>query len=226
MTKAILIDIDDTLLDFHKNARAALKAGLEARGVPFREEYFTTFESMNAALWQRIERKEITNSELFAIRFPTIFRALGIGGFDPLLFEDEFRKNLHSGTEPVPGAEALLRYLSAKYAVYAVSNSLHEQQEVRLRKAGFLPFFSGIFTSGLFGVSKPSPEFFDAVFSRIDPIRPEETFLIGDSLSADISGSLAYGIPTIWFNYRRKDEPENLPVKKTVYSLNEIQNLL
>jgi 2-haloacid dehalogenase len=50
------------------------------------------------------------------------------------------------------------------------------------------------------GANKPTKEFFDRAMSVIGDIRPSEMVMIGDSLTADVSGAKAYGYHTIWFD--------------------------
>ena len=52
-------------------------------------------------------------------------------------------------------------------------------------------------------MEKPSREFFDAAFAKIDAFSRERAIIIGDSLTSDIKGGAASGIKTVWFNPRR-----------------------
>ena len=47
----------------------------------------------------------------------------------------------------------------------------------------------------------PPCEFFDACFQRLGNPPREEVLLIGDSLTADIQGAAAYGLPCCWFDH-------------------------
>ena len=50
--------------------------------------------------------------------------------------------------------------------------------------------------------------------------------IIGDSLSADINGGVAYGIKTLWFNYDKASVPHHVKADFIVNSLDEIKNIL
>ena len=58
MLKAVLMDIDDTLLDFGKCAEQAMRIGFAERGFPFDDSTYATFTRINDVLWQQIERGE------------------------------------------------------------------------------------------------------------------------------------------------------------------------
>lgn len=200
MIKAVLIDIDDTVLDFQKCAEWAIKTAMSEHGVQYAAEMYPVFREVNDRLWSELEKGNITREELFDRRFNEIFERLGLS-LDGREFEARFIELLHESTEEVPEARALLEYLHGKkYRIYAVSNAMQFQQENRLNKSGLAMYFDGIYTSEFLGASKPSREFFDAFFSDVPDISKDEVLLIGDSLTADIAGGKRYGLTTCWFN--------------------------
>lgn len=226
MIKAIFIDIDDTLLDFSKCAEYAIKESCKDFGLSQGYDIFPVFEKINAELWQQIEKGEITKSQLYGHRWVTVLEKFGITHIDGQKFEEHFLEHLSKSAEKIDGATEILTYLSKKYKIYASSNGPHEQQLNRLKKAGLLQYFDDVFTSELIGVQKPEKEFFDACIRKIGNITPDETILIGDSLTADISGGINFNIPTIWLNTKNKDVRAEVTPTHTVKALNEIKNIL
>ena len=161
MIKVVLIDVDNTLLDFDACVKAALKDGFAHFGLPeYREEMFPIFTKINNALWHRIETGELTREQLMKIRFDRIFEALGIA-FDGVTFEEYFRQYLFDSAIHVKGAVELLQYLSGKYVVCAASNGPYEQQLHRLEAGGLAPYLTYSFISENVGAEKPSRQFFD-----------------------------------------------------------------
>lgn len=223
--KVVLIDIDDTLLDFRACAHQAVENCFRTFGLPFSEEAFQLFEVRNLALWKRLEKKEITKEQLFELRWQIILDELGLTA-DTEVFEWSFLHELGNASIPIPGALELLRYLSGKYRVCAATNGMLAQQTYRLKNACMLPYLEHVFASESFREEKPSAGFFDACFRVLNGVDVRETVLIGDSLSADISGALLYGLPCIWFN--RYEEDRNPPegVLRTVRTLDEIKQIL
>lgn len=223
MIKAVLFDIDDTILDFGKCAEWAVKTAMEEKNTEYRHEYYGVFKRINDDLWKKLEKGEITREELFDRRFKEIFSELGIE-LDGREFEVRFLDLLHESTEEVPGARELLKYLHSKnYRIYAVSNAMQIQQETRLKKSGLSRYFDGVFTSELLGASKPSRAFFGAFFERVPDISKDEVILIGDSLSADISGGKRYGLTTCWFNHAGKNSSVGSFSDFVVHSLNDVK---
>lgn len=224
--KAVLLDVDNTILDFHVCAKEAMRVTFAKWKLPFAEEMFSVFTVQNDILWEKIERNELTREELYKIRWKGIFEALGIVGIDPVAFDVDFRKNIEESAEPVEGAHALVEYLSSKYILCISSNAAHKRQMKRLTKAGMLPYVRYLFSSEKIGHSKPEKAFFDACLNTLGEISPTEVVIIGDSLTADIAGGVGSGMKTIWFNYNHIPVPTGIAADYVVNALSEIQNIL
>ena len=196
--RAILIDIDDTLLDFDKCAAFSIRRAEDATGVRLPPDAFSVFKRINRQLWDRLQAGEYDLAYLRTIRWNTMFAAMGVTA-DGLDFEYHFERALEMSAEPVAGAKELLKTLSQRFPVYAASNAPSGQQEKRLRLAGMDRFFADVFVSGDLGFSKPDPRFFEAVLAML-PYPPETLLMIGDSVSADVAGAKPFGIRTLLFD--------------------------
>ncbi len=223
--KALLIDIDNTLLDFQENAKKSMDLAFKKRSMTRPDGFFEIFKRNNDILWKKLENKEITLDDLIKTRFNIIFNDAGID-LDGYEFELDFRKHLFYSAEKVNGAEEFLKYLSEKYDLYAASNGLQNQQENRLELSGLSPYFKDVFTSERMGASKPSKDFFDGCFNLLYGIDKTEVMLIGDSLTADISGGKDFGVLTCWFNYLNEENLLGIKPDYTIYSLDEIKKIL
>ena len=223
--KAVLIDIDNTILDFTKSADKAIKICAGKSGLTLPENYLETFLQVNDRLWGLLEQRKIKKQDIYDRRWTEIFTALRIDR-DGRKFEEEFRSTIRDVAIPVDGAEEILRYLSSKYPVYCASNASRERQEHRLSLNGFDKFISGLFISEDIGFQKPAKEFFDACKAALYPVMPEETVMIGDSLSADIAGARNAGIQSIWFNIKKESSEKYEASLISVNHLSEIKNII
>ena len=224
--QAVLLDVDNTILDFNIGAMEAMRATFLEWKLPFSEDMFSVFLTCNQKLWEDIEKNKLTREELYKIRWKIIFGALDISGPDPVQFDEVFRKNLGESAAPVEGAYALLEYLSRKYTLCIASNAAYERQVKRLEKANMLSYIRHVFSSEKIGHPKPEKAFFDACLSSLDGILPQETVVIGDSLTADIAGGNESGMKTIWYNHNREEIPLDVQPDYTVYALKEILDIL
>ncbi len=225
MIKAVLIDIDDTLLNFRKSAETAIRLCFEKYGLDFTPNVIETFHTINDELWRKIERKELTKPELYNLRWVTIFSALGIDR-NGVEMESLFRSTLSGIAEPVDNAYELLEYLYKKYPLYAASNSSYEHQRKRMTQSDMLKYFEKMFVSETVGALKPAKEFFDFCFNEIGNPSPSDVVIIGDSLTSDIIGGKNYGLKTIWYNPFGKELPQNLLPTYIVNDLREIKEIL
>ncbi len=225
MINTVLIDIDNTLLDFHACAERAIEKAMSDHGLNADEHLYQVFYRVTAELWRQIEARTLDHRGLCRQRWNTIFGELDIG-LDGESFEAQFRENLKHEAIPMPGARELLRYFANKYPVYAASNGPHQQQLMRLEKAGLTPYIEDLFTSERLGHPKPGKDFFDACFFLLPNSSPASTIIIGDSLNADINGGAAYGLTTCWFNHEALPVPQGCPADYVVRTLAEIQEFL
>ena len=217
MIKAVLCDLDNTILDFDACSKKSMINAFKKFSLEYKEEMFEVFYKKNKELWAEVERGNLTVERLYEIRWNSIFELLGINE-DGLAFEKVFHKGIEEGYEKMEGAEEFLTFLSGKYQVYAASNAPYHQQKTRLLKANLLGFFEELFVSGEIGFGKPKREFFDYCLNALK-LNPEEVIIIGDSLLADIKGGANAGIKTCWFN------PENKPITTEVCPDYVIENL-
>ena len=249
MIKAVLFDVDNTLLDFDAYVRESIKNGFREFGLgDYDDTMFDTFTEINNRLWRQIEQGSITYSALYANRWNLIFEALGVS-FDGERFETYFREQLFDNAIPIDGAIKILRYLEGRYLLYVASNGPYEQQLHRLETGGLAPYLTHSFISENVGAEKPSRQFFDVCMERLrgrdvseekeilieespaadkdlSQLRPEEVMMIGDSLTADMGGGIAYGMKTCWYDRDGKGLPQGMAVDHVVRSLGEIRDIL
>ncbi len=223
MIKAILLDVDNTLLDFDLCAKQAMTEGFAIANLTYTEELYPTFERINNALWMDIEEGKLTKAQLHNMRWQLIFDALGIDA-EGAEFEKLFLTRLSEAAVPIEGALELVEYLHGRYTLCIASNAAYKQQIMRLKKSGIYEYIQHIFISENIGAPKPSAAFFDHCLSTLSPVSKDEVMIIGDSLTADIGGALDYGIKSCFFN--RKGIRIRSGADYTVFKLSEIKSFL
>ena len=224
MIKAVLLDVDNTLLDFNLSAGETIKAAFSELGLKYSEEVFGTFLRVNDSLWQKIESKEITREELHRVRWGIVFKELNIAA-DGREMERLFLSGLENYAILVDGALETVKYLAGKYELYTASNAPYAQQVKRLTISGIMPYIKKILNFEEQGINKPQKQFFEECLKAMRPTTKEEIAIIGDSLSADMAGGKSVGIKTVWFN-RNGGRDETRLCDATVKSLSEIKGIL
>ena len=78
MTEFLFLDLDDTILDFHKAERIALSKTLREFGVEPTEEVLALYHKINLWHWEQLEKGKLTRDEVQVGRFAALFRELGV----------------------------------------------------------------------------------------------------------------------------------------------------
>ncbi len=225
MFRSILIDIDDTLLDFGWAERNAISQSYRDYGIDPSEENLARYSAINISQWEAMERGELNREQVLIRRHEIFFKELGVE--IPLQeFEDHYRRLLGVGHCFIRGAEALLEYLFPKYDLYIASNGVAETQYSRMASAGIGRYFKEVFISETTGSHKPEKEYFDYCFARMRDFDPAKTLIIGDSLTSDILGGLKAGIQTCWFNPKDKAGRPDIVPHYEIRSLEEVKKIL
>ncbi len=222
---SLLLDLDDTILDFQKAEARALSRSLTALSVTHDERVLRRYNEINISYWERLERGELTRSQVLVGRFVQLLDEIGADA-DPAALRDLYEDNLSQGHFFVEGAEKLLRTLAGNVRLFLISNGTACVQEGRLRSAGIAPYFEEIFISEYLGVNKPDPAFFERCFERIPDFDPARSLVLGDSLTSDIRGGIDCGLKTCWFNLRSRPPRPGIQPDYTVSSLSEVPPLL
>ena len=225
MVEFLLLDLDDTILDFHKAEHIALSKTLRTLGLEPTEEVLSRYSLINKAHWERLERKELTRPQVLLGRFETLFREYGIE-VDPAKCASLYEENLSIGHYFLPGAEEALEALSKKYKLYLVSNGTARVQAGRLKSANISRFFEIIFVSQEVGADKPDITYFERVFARIEGFQKEKAIIVGDSLTSDILGGNNAGIATCWVNPSHAPLKEGIRVDYEIEALSQLPALL
>lgn len=197
----VLLDLDDTILDFGHAEKLAIKKTFTEFGIEPSEENAALYSKINLSQWQRLERGEITRSEVLTGRFGILFDALGIEA-DASAAKEKYEQLLSIGHYFMSGAEELLEALYKNYRLFICSNGTAVVQDGRIKSAGIAPYFEKIFVSENMGANKPSREYFEKCFSQIPDFDRDRCIILGDSLSSDIRGGINAGIKTCWFNHK------------------------
>ena len=218
MMEFLLLDLDDTILDFHKAERIAVAKTLGDFGVEPTDAVLSRYHVINRQHWERLERGELTRDQVQEGRFRVLFEELGREA-DPVAVTRAYEHNLGIGHYFLPGAEAAVQSLHKKYRLFLASNGTASVQHSRLTSAGLYPYFEKVFVSQNIGFNKPSKDYFDACFSEIPGFDPQRAMMVGDSLTSDILGGINAGIKTCWVN------PSHAPARADIQPDYEIENL-
>jgi 2-haloacid dehalogenase len=225
MIECLLIDLDDTILDFHTAERIGLCNTLRHYGAEPTEETIALYLQINAAHWRALEQGQMTRKQVNDGRFETLFRHLGreVDGSECAAF---YLSQLAMTHDYLPGAQEAILSLSKKYRLFIASNGNSVVQFPRLAASGLNDYVEKAFISEALGENKPSKAYFDLCFSQIPGFDPAKAMMVGDSLTSDIQGGINAGIRTCWVNTFGKVNTSSIHPDYEIASLTELEALL
>jgi YjjG family noncanonical pyrimidine nucleotidase len=197
----LLIDNDNTLMDFGAAEAKALRETLAAAGLPTDEETIAVYSRINDALWKALERGETTQPKLKVERFRQLLEHLGMPG-DPVALGAACAANLGNYADLLPGAEDFVRALHGRMKIALVSNGVSAIQRSRLAKCPLTPLFDAIVISEEAGVAKPDPRLLEIALEKLGCTDKSKAVMMGDSLSADIAAANNAGVDSIFFSLK------------------------
>ncbi len=225
MLEFLFLDLDDTILDFHKAEHIALGKTFRFFGLEPTEDVMARYSLINKAHWERLERKKLTREEVLVGRFAVLFSEYGIE-VDPTQCARTYENNLSIGHYFLPGAYEAVESLSKKYKLYLASNGTAKVQAGRLASANISHFFQEIFISQEIGANKPDIAYFNGCFAKIPDFDVTKAMIVGDSLTSDILGGIQAGMKTCWVNPAGKPARADIQPDYEIKALSELESLL
>ena len=225
MIEFLFLDLDDTILDFHKAERIAISKTFQAFGLEPTEAVLDRYHVINRQHWERLEKGELTREQVLQGRFEVLFREMGRRA-DAAAIARTYEHNLSIGHYFLPGAREALDALGKHCRLYLASNGTASVQQGRLTSAGLYPVFEKVFVSQELGFNKPSIEFFNACTRQIPGYDPKKAMMVGDSLTSDIQGGINAGMATCWVNPTHAPGRPDIRPDYEITALSELEGLL
>lgn len=218
MIKAVILDIDNTLMDFMRMKRAAVDAAVDAMidaGLPMHKDHLR--EKIFEIYWKEgIEDQNIFDKVLmkeFGKVDPKILAA-GIIGY-------KRAKEGHMTLYPHVKM-ALTDLLKMGVRMGVVSDAPRLSVWMRIVGLGLHHYFEHVVTFEDTGEKKPSPKPFKKILSLME-VEPGAAIMVGDWAERDIKGAKALGMKTAWAKYGNEFDT---PVSGADYELDDIYNLV
>ncbi|QJC51622.1 HAD family hydrolase [Paenibacillus albicereus] len=204
MIRAILFDLDQTLLDRTEGFR-------EFAG-RFAARYADVPEGERSAWAERLieldEDGYKTKRELFRElpeRLPCICS-------DPAELMAFYEREYVGSARPMSGAPQLLTSLHPYYRLGIVTNGTDAIQRGKLERTGLARWFGSVVVSESAGYRKPQRELFALALRELG-VQPEQALFVGDHPLNDIQGAYFSGMKTVWLKRSQAwpDEAAVLP---------------
>ncbi|XP_068183213.1 N-acylneuraminate-9-phosphatase [Antennarius striatus] len=206
--KAILFDLDDTLIDTSRAGGVAMRKtgellkttlGLDDVTVStvcekFKQKLF--LESFDPTAGRSIDEVRVGHWE------ESIQEAVGSRSTHPLAVQcyHLWKNSRLEFLSMSPETRDLLTHLRRTYKLLLLTNGDAQVQREKLKAVGCEEFFDAIVIGGEHAEQKPSPSIFRLCFSKLG-VEAKDCVMVGDSLDTDIKGAFNAGVlATVWIN--------------------------
>ncbi len=208
--RAILIDLDDTLLDdtsYASGCWADACAVAEARlpGVDI-TRLRAAIDKQNSWFWSDPTRHRIGRLDLRGNTRAILEQVFAKLGIDDTALAHEiaetYRDLRMERSTLFPGAtDALDRLRAEGVRLGMMTNGAADAQRSKIERFSLARYFDHIVIEGEFGTGKPDPRVFETLLSALDAA-PEDTWAVGDNLKFDVLAPMQLGLHGIWVDPR------------------------
>jgi putative hydrolase of the HAD superfamily len=201
MPRALLVDLDDTLLD-DRGAMAAAVLQLRAQRSLAPEvddsALVQAWDSVGRQLWRAMALGQITFQEQRRLRLRQVFQLQISDDAADSLFAD-YLAHYERAWALLPGTQEFLQ-ATAHLPRVIVTNGNKPQALRKTDKLGLTTQFLAVVTPEDCGARKPDPRIFLHALGLLG-VSAEETVMIGDNLEADLVPAAALGMRTFHVNH-------------------------
>ena len=231
LPKAILVDLDDTILVYGSSDQAwrqisntfgSTIEGLDSEGL------FAAIVESRDWYWSDPDRHRKGRLDLSAARRTIVSSALSRLGLDlPRVAQDiaeSYASVREEGARLSRGAIPTLRCLRESGVRLAlVTNGAGEAQRDKIGRFKLASLFDYILIEGEFGVGKPDERVYLHALDQLGA-QTSEAWMVGDNLEWEVAAPKRLGILTIWFDSAGSGLPasSNIRPDRMIRSLPEL----
>ncbi len=210
MIRAVLFDLDDTLVDHHHASHAAI-AGVRERFAELQAVELAALAAEHQRLLELLHHDVAmgarTPAEARVERYRRLFEFVGADPRYCTAATELHRRLYQANRRAVDGALELVVHLRERLRIAVVTNNTVAEQTEKLAAFGFAPHVDLLVTSEEVGAAKPDPRIFRVALERLE-CEAHEAVMIGDAWHADVLGAAGAGIRALWLNRHGAAHPD------------------
>lgn len=221
MIKAVIFDLDNTLLDFIRMKERAVAAAVEAMikaglDVDLEESYKKIMHLYESHGW---ENQEVFNDFLIELSGKVNYKYLAAAIV-------AYRRAREASLMPYPNVSKTLTELARNGVKIAViSDAPAREAWLRIYYLNLHHHFDLVLTFDDIGVRKPDPKGFKMVLERLQ-IKAEEAIMVGDWPERDMVGASQLGMKTVFARYGDTFDTVDSGADWDVDNIYEIVNII
>lgn len=226
--KALLLDLDDTLLDYSGGVDLCWEhACLTAAPAVEPARLLEALAHTRRWFWSDPVRHRRERVDMLRAWTRIAAAALERCGGDPGLaaaLAEAYAARRRAVMRLFPDALDLLERLRARdVPLGLVTNGDAGQQRDKIERYGLARFFDVIVVEGEFGAGKPDEVVYRAALDGLG-VPPADAWMVGDHLEFDVAGPQRVGVQGVWLDREGTGLPPDSPVRpaRIIRSLQEL----
>ncbi len=221
MIKAVVFDLDNTLVDFMKMKKRAIEEAIPAMidaGLEITPEYAN---KMIDEIYkeQGIEYQQVFDEFLRRVLQKVNYKVLSAGIV-------AYRKAREASLTPYPHVYSTLnKLMKMGIKMGILSDAPIKEAWLRLAYLNLHHIFDAVVTFDETGERKPSPLPFKMVLERLG-VKPEEALMVGDWAERDIVGASKVGMKTAFARYGDTFDTESHNADYDLRDISELEDII
>jgi putative hydrolase of the HAD superfamily len=236
--KAVLFDLDSTLLEFenqpwedllHQSIEAVYNAfHIHGATLPSRDLFYRAFHDTYSTTWRDAEQSLVEMEIRLLLEKTARGLGLALADADVLsLVRVHYRPVSSQVTMYADTIDTLVEVRSRGLKVGLVSNtiwpgSLHRED---LARFGILDFFDHLLFSADVGIRKPHPQIFKTALEALQ-VAPHEAVFVGDRVPENVAGAKHIGMRGVWKERPERDRLPGVIPDAQIVQLRELLDIL
>jgi len=227
MYKAIIFDIDNTLLNYSRSELDAMKRTVREHQLFEDEEvewdvFWSSYTKHNFRHWMDFVNKTGSHRSIEDVLISSFRDTLNANPSQHEELSHTYWSHFCNTCYFEGGAEEVLHALKDEYKLGIISNGIGDAQRKRLTIGNVRNLFESLIVSDEVGVKKPRREIFELSLQELQ-LSNREVLFIGDSLTDDYHGARNAGIDFCFYN---RDAIQISSDYQPKYVVHELQELL
>jgi len=217
--KALLLDLDDTLLDYSGGVEAHWEAAVCAHAPAALDPATLVAAVAETRRWfwddparHRRERVNMLGAWQHIVEFALERLRVEAAGVAPAIARD-FAARRRAAMRLFPDTlESLERFRRRGVPLGLVTNGDAAQQRDKIERHGLAPFFGAIVIEGEFGAGKPDAIVYREALTQLGAA-PDAAWMVGDHLEFDVEAPQSLGLKGVWVDRQGRGLPSGSPVR-------------
>jgi putative hydrolase of the HAD superfamily len=225
MIKAVLFDLDDTLID-HDTAIREAASTLFDKVIPNSKHELTVFQEqwifLTRQWYKKFFAKQVSFQESGRGRLREAFSNYGyqFSDTDADILLSEYWEDYMSKCQLFDDVIECFAQLQ-EYKIGVLTNGQEAQQLEVLKRCGILPVLDVVVTSEAAGFAKPAPQIFQYACAKL-AVQQTQSVYVGDNLELDAIGASNAALIGIWLNRHYRNLGTYPLTVKQINGLNEL----